>query len=76
MGACNQGLGHGEAAAPAEFRRAARAPGRGSGGARPLAHLGPGAPGVGAEELPERAHGDGRWRRPWRFGLVVSRALG
>jgi hypothetical protein len=33
---------HGEAAAPAEFRRAGRAPSRGSGGARPRAHLGPG----------------------------------
>jgi hypothetical protein len=42
MGAFNRGLGHGEAAAPAEFWRTGRAPGRGSGGARPLAHLGPG----------------------------------
>jgi hypothetical protein len=31
-----------EAAAPAKFRRAGRVPGRGSGGARPWAHLGPG----------------------------------
>jgi hypothetical protein len=23
---------------------------------------------VGVEELPERAHGDGRWRRPRRLG--------
>jgi hypothetical protein len=30
-----------EAAAPAKFERADRAPGRGSGGARPHAHLGP-----------------------------------
>jgi hypothetical protein len=32
----------GEAAALAELRRAGRAPGQGSGGARPRAHLGPG----------------------------------
>jgi hypothetical protein len=31
-----------EAAAPAKSRRASRAPGRGSSGARPWAHLGPG----------------------------------
>jgi hypothetical protein len=30
-----------EVAAPAKFRRAGRAPGRGSGGAQPQAHLGP-----------------------------------
>jgi hypothetical protein len=42
FGACNQSLGHGEVATPAEFRRAGRAPGRGSGGARPCAHLWPG----------------------------------
>jgi hypothetical protein len=49
-----------EAAAPAKFRRASCAPGRGSGGARPHAHLGPeggwswggGAAGAGARRWP------------------------
>jgi hypothetical protein len=49
-----------EAVAPAKFRRAGCAPGRGSGGARPHAHLGPeggwswggGAAGAGARRWP------------------------
>jgi hypothetical protein len=52
-----------EAAAPAKFRRAGRTPGRGSGGARPHAHLGPeggrswggGAAGEGARRWPAAA---------------------
>jgi hypothetical protein len=49
-----------EAAAPAEFRRAGRAPGRGGGGARTPAHLGHGGDRVVSGE----AAGDGARRRP------------
>jgi hypothetical protein len=69
---CNQDHGHGKAAAPAEFRRAGRAPGLRSGGARPLAHLGRGdgrSWDVGAVGA---AHGDGRRR----LGPAASRTLG
>jgi hypothetical protein len=64
-----------EAAAPAKFRRAGRAPGRGNGGARPWAHLGPmgnrcwggDRTGMGARQKPAAAAAVARLRR--RRGL-------
>jgi hypothetical protein len=79
---------HGEAAALAEFRRAGRAPDKGSSGARPRAHLGPGddrswgggAAGAGAWQWPAVAAAAGcgsseEGAMPsngWRHKLLVN----
>jgi hypothetical protein len=56
-----------EAAAPAKSRRAGRAPGRGNGGARPWAHLGPGGDRCwGGEHA-----GMGAWRGPTEVAAVA-----
>jgi hypothetical protein len=67
FGGLQLGPWHAEAAAPAEFRRAGRAPGRGSGGARPRAHLGP---------RDGRSWGGGATRAGARRRLAVAAAVG
>jgi hypothetical protein len=70
-----------EAATPAKSRRAGRAPGRGSGEARPRAHLGPGGDrcrgrnhaGVGARRGPTTATAVARLQRRRELGLDNKR---